>query len=129
MKLLVDTQCWLWIKSQPDRFSRSSRELMMESSTELLLSVASAWEIATKYRLGKLRLPERPSEYVPSRLRETQTLPLPISVEHALRVGDLPLHHRDPFDRVIIAQAQIEKLSVMTVDPLFALYDVDIIAP
>lgn len=82
-----------------------------------------------QYRLGKLRLPQPPSEYVPSRLRETQTLPLPISLQHALRGAELPLHHRDPFDRAIIAQAQLEKLSVMTADPLFALYDVDIIAP
>ncbi len=129
MRLLVDTQCWLWMTSQPQRFSEPVRDQLARTSTELLLSAASAWEIAIKHALGKLRLPERPVEYVTSRLRETQTRPLAITWEHAIRVSDLPGHHRDPFDRLLIAQAQIEKVAILTADPAFALYDVEVVRP
>jgi PIN domain nuclease of toxin-antitoxin system len=129
VRLLVDTQCWLWMTSQPQRFSEPVRDQIARTSTELLLSAASAWEIAIKHALGKLRLPERPVEYVTSRLRETRTRPLAISWEHAIHVSDLPAHHRDPFDRLLIAQAQIEKVTILTADPTFALYDVEILRP
>ncbi len=125
----MDTQCWLWMTSQPQRFSDPVRDQIARASTELLLSAASAWEIAIKHALGKLRLPERPVEYVTSRLRETQTRPLAISWEHAIHVSDLPAHHRDPFDRLLIAQAQIEKVTILTADPAFALYDVEVLSP
>jgi PIN domain nuclease of toxin-antitoxin system len=115
--------------SQPQRFSEPVRDQIASTTTELLLSAASAWEIAIKHALGKLRLPERPVEYVTSRLRETRTRPLAISWEHAIHVSELPAHHRDPFDRLLIAQAQIEKVPILTADPAFASYDVDILKP
>lgn len=99
------------------------------SDTERWLSAASAWEIATKFALGKLPLPERPSRYVPSRLQLTRTTVLSISERHALQTADLPAHHRDPFDRLIIAQAQVERLAILTSEPLFEPYDVDVIEP
>jgi PIN domain nuclease of toxin-antitoxin system len=129
VRLLVDTQCWLWMTSQPQRFSAAVRDQLTRGSTELLLSAACAWEIAVKHALGKLRLPDLPPAYIASRLRETRTLPLAISVQHAAHVSTLPAHHRDPFDRLIVAQAQIERVTILTADPVFSAYDVEILKP
>jgi PIN domain nuclease of toxin-antitoxin system len=127
MKVLVDTQCWLWMNMAPERFSDTARALIERPETELLLSAASAWEIAIKYALGKLVLPMHPSDYVPGRMTQTRTAALDVSHEHALRTCDLPPHHRDPFDRLLAAQAQIERLPLLTADRQFAAYDVEVI--
>jgi PIN domain nuclease of toxin-antitoxin system len=124
MRVLLDTHCWLWMQTDPGRFSKRTRELLEDPEHDLLLSVASSWEIAIKYALGKLALPAPPSDYVPSRLQASRTTSLPIQHVHALHVAELPPHHRDPFDRLLIAQAQVEKISVVTVDPEFEPYDV-----
>jgi PIN domain nuclease of toxin-antitoxin system len=128
MKILLDTQCWLWMTLTPDRLSASARALVEAIDSELYLSAASAWEIAIKHSIGKLHLPESPTRYVPSRLDVTRTLALPIEHSHVLHVATLPPHHRDPFDRLLIAQAQLEDLPILTTDPLFARYDVMTIA-
>ena len=127
MKVLLDTQCWLWMNEAPERFSSGARALIELPQTELLLSAASAWEIAIKYALGKLTLPSHPADYVPGRLKQTRTAALAISHEHALRTCELPPHHRDPFDRLLAAQAQIERLPLLTADRQFAAYDLDVI--
>lgn len=124
MRILLDTQCWLWMALAPHRFSASARALVETMDHELYLSAASAWEIAIKHALGKLRLPEPPARYVPSRLDALRTEALAIEHSHALHVAALPPHHRDPFDRLLIAQAQVEDLPIMTADPLFARYEV-----
>ena len=111
----------------PDRLSPRARSLVETFDHELFLSAASAWEIAIKHALGKLHLPEPPARYVPSRVERLKTLPLPIEHDHALRVALLPPHHRDPFDRMLIAQAQSEDLSILTADPIMARYDVNVI--
>jgi PIN domain nuclease of toxin-antitoxin system len=129
MKVLVDTQCWLWMNAAPERLSARMRERIERGDTELFLSAASAWEIAIKVALGKLALPDAPSKYVPSRMRVTRTSSLAITEQHAFRAGELPSHHRDPFDRLIIAQAQIERLPILTADPQFESYDVDVMNP
>ena len=129
MKVLLDTQCWLWLNTAPARISSHLREQLERPGTERFLSAASAWEIAIKFALGKLPLPEAPSSYVPKRLRDTRTSVVAISERHALHIAELPPHHRDPFDRLIIAQAQIERLRIVTADPQFEAYDVDLIAP
>ena len=85
-------------------------------------------KIAIKYGLGKLRLPAAPDKYLPSRLDRLRTRSLPIEHEHAVRVASLPPHHRDPFDRLLVAQAQIEQLPILTSDPIFSRYDVDVMA-
>ena len=100
---------------------------MADPANEVFFSAASAWEIAIKYAIGKLRLPVEPHLYVPSRLRLTRTRPLDVRVEHATRVAQLPLHHRDPFDRLLMAQAQVERLAIMTADSVFSQYDVEVI--
>lgn len=127
MRLLVDTQCWLWMTAAPERFCESTRQLITKPSTQLFLSAASAWELAIKHALGKLRLPDPPAIYVADRLRRTRTAPLPVTVDHAVRVADLPHHHRDPFDRLLVAQAQLERLPIVTADRQLTAYDVEII--
>jgi PIN domain nuclease of toxin-antitoxin system len=113
--------------ASPDRFSPRARAIVDTLDHDLFLSAASAWEIAIKHALGKLRLPEPPVRYVPARAERLKTTPLPIEQEHALRVALLPRHHRDPFDRILVAQAQSEGLTILTADPVISRYDVDVI--
>lgn len=126
MRLLVDTHCWLWLQTSPERLSSEVLGLLESSSTDLVFSAASSWEISIKYALGKLPLPEPPNRYVPSRMAATGSRGLAVEHAHALRVAELPSHHRDPFDRLLIAQAQIEKLTILTADRQFEPYDVSI---
>ena len=125
MRVLLDTQVWLWMLAAPERLSESARALVLAAENELLLSAASAWEIVIKYSLGKLRLPEPPDVLVPRLMTRTGITPLPIHHRHALQVATLPLRHRDPFDRLLVAQAQIERLPILTADRNFALYEVE----
>ena len=129
MRVLVDTQCWLWLQVEPERFSPGVLELLGDGANELLFSAASSWEIAIKHALGKLALPEPPATFVPSRLVQTGTTPLPIQHSHALRVASLPKHHRDPFDRLIIAQAELEGVPVLTTDDQFEMYAIERLRP
>jgi PIN domain nuclease of toxin-antitoxin system len=125
VKFLVDTHCWLWLNASPERLAPEVLSLLEDPANDLLLSAASSWEIAIKYALGKLSLPEPPSHYVPSRMNATGSRGLPIEHAHSLRVAELPPHHRDPFDRLLVAQAQIEKLVLVTADRQFEAYDVE----
>ena len=128
-RVLLDTHCWLWLQAEPDRFSPEVLRELGDPSVELLLSAASAWEIAIKYALGKLPLPEPPASYVPSRLERSGTTELSVSHSHALHVASLPGHHRDPFDRLLVAQAQIERVAILSADPLLSPYDVELRRP
>lgn len=127
MKLLLDTQVWLWTLVDDPRLGREARRILVARKNEPLLSVASAWEIAIKFRLGRLALPAEPEGFVPARLVRDGIGSLAIDVRHALRVATLPEIHRDPFDRLLVAQAQIEDLPIVTADPVFARYDVTVI--
>lgn len=127
MRVLLDTQVWLWMLAAPERLSEPARALVIATDNELLLSAASAWEIAIKYALGKLRLPEAPGDLIPRLMTRTGITPLPIHHRHALHVASLPARHRDPFDRLLIAQAQIEQLPILTADRSFALYEVELL--
>lgn len=128
MRILLDTQCWLWMAAFPEKLSPRTRELVEDERHQLYLSAASAWEIAIKHSLGKLQLPESPERYVMNRCDRLRTEPLPIDHAHALRVATLPSHHRDPFDRLLVAQAQIEGLPILTSDQVFRHYDVDLLS-
>ncbi len=127
-RYLVDTHVWLWMQSDPDRLRDQTREIVEDIRFSILLSAASAWEIAIKYRLGKLPLPEAPVSYVPDRMRRSGTSPLPVEHAHTLRTAELPDHHKDPFDRVLIAQAQLLDLAIITADEQLSAYDVAIVA-
>lgn len=124
MRILLDTHVWLWMVMTPDRLSAAARRLVSSTDTERVLSAASTWEMTIKYRLGKLKLPGDPAVLAPEWMTRTKVDPLAVLHRHTLHVASLPLHHHDPFDRLLIAQAQLEKLTVLTADPDFDRYDV-----
>lgn len=126
MRLLLDTQVWLWLQISPERLGQALA-LAEGPGNELLFSAASSWEIAIKWALGKLPLPEPPETYVPKRTITSGVVALPVEHSHTLAVATLPLHHRDPFDRLLVAQAAAEGAAVLTADPALAPYDVELI--
>ena len=126
-RYLVDTLVWLWLQTDSPRVSSELRARLADPASELLLSAASSWEIAIKFRLGKLPLPSPPSAYVPDRMRRSGTTPLGIEHAHTLRVAELPDHHNDPFDRLLVAQAQIIHVPIVTADARITAYDVEVI--
>ncbi len=124
MKFLLDTHCWLWLQTERGRFPADLLETLADPATQRYLSAASVWEIAIKYATGKLPLPEPPAIYVPERMRLSRFVGLAITDTHALAAAALPPHHRDPFDRVLVAQARIEGLNLVTADAMLESYDV-----
>lgn len=127
MRLLLDTQCWLWWFSQPERLSEEIIERIADESNEVWLSVASIWEMGIKVAIGKLPLPEPIDNYISTRMAQLGARSLEITASHALRAAVLPLHHRDPFDRMLIAQAQIEGMTLVSADAIFNQYEVSIL--
>ena len=126
-RYLIDTQCWLWWNVAPDRLSQPAYDIISAGENTIFFSVASAWEIGIKSALGKLKLPSAAGSYVPRRLADNDISILPIALHHALAVSSLPLLHRDPFDRLLIAQAQSEKLVVITSDQFIKKYEVSVL--
>ena len=127
MKYLMDTSIWLWALSEPGRIAKPARQKLTASADELFLSAASVWEVVLKHAKGKLSLPEPPDAYVPSRMSFLGIRSLPVSQAHVLQVAALPAHHSDPFDRLLIAQALVEGMTILTADRLFKKYDVPIL--
>ena len=127
MKVLLDTHSFLWWVTDDRRLSPRAREIMSGGENRLFFSAASAWEIAIKARLGRLAISEPVATFLPAQLAENAIEGLPIAVSHALHVYSLPDHHRDPFDRLPVAQSQIENLPILTRDPLIAHYAVETI--
>lgn len=127
-RVLLDTHSFLWWSSQHGaRLSPAARELIGSEETEVLISVVSAWELAIKASTGRIDLPERIDRFVPRRVRRYDLHVLHVTLEHAIRVAGLPLIHRDPFDRLLVAQAQVEGIPIVTVDPAITRYDVETI--
>lgn len=126
MKALLDTHAFLWALAGDERMSRLARDTFA-GPTGLSLSIASFWEILIKVQSGKLNLPRPAGPYVLRKLAENGIEMLPISIDHLLALERLPMHHRDPFDRILIAQSLEENLPIVTSDPLFARYDVHLI--
>lgn len=127
MRILVDTHCWLWALAQPKALNAEAARLLGDASTEVVFSAASTWEIAIKASLGKVTLPKSSEVSIFDVLESQPMTSLPVYQSHAQRVATLPPHHRDPFDRLLIAQAQIERLPILTADEQFLSYDVEII--
>jgi PIN domain nuclease of toxin-antitoxin system len=128
VRLLLDTHAFLWAAAHPERLGRHE-EIVADPATVRLLSAASSWEIAIKHGLGKLRLPDLPAAYVPEAMRRLIVDGLPVEHAHALAVATLPAHHRDPFDRLLVAQAQQLGLPILSADPAFDAYDVEVLIP
>ncbi|MCC7441886.1 MAG: type II toxin-antitoxin system VapC family toxin [Bdellovibrionales bacterium] len=127
MKILLDTHCWLWWLEGNSRLRRDVAERISDRNHEVYLSAASAWEISIKFGLGKLKLPAPPRLFVPDRLAKHGFSSLEIHTMHVLEVADLPPVHRDPFDRLLVAQARLERMRLVTSDPVFKKYDLDLI--
>ena len=115
------------MRNAPARLKPKARRLLQDERNDLILSAATAWEIAIKVVLGKLRLPCSVEEFVSTRSAATRTTPLAITQLHAIESAGLPQHHRDPFDRVLVAQARLETLRLMSTDDVFKSYDVDVL--
>lgn len=127
MRALLDTHAFLWWNTNDAQLSPAARKFIENPNNILLLSVVSVWEIVIKYKLGKLPLPESPEIYIPKRLEYYQFQILPVNLSHVLRITHLAPHHSDPFDRLLIAQSQSEKISIITVDKKIQQYSVEII--
>lgn len=126
MTLILDTHCWLWWIAEPGRLSPTTLSLLKSPDTTVLFSAVSTWEIAIKYSIGKLKLPEPPESFVPSRLERDSIDSLPIQHAHTLKIATLPHYHRDPFDRLLIAQAIVEGVPIVTADSAFRRYEVEL---
>jgi PIN domain nuclease of toxin-antitoxin system len=124
MRLLLDTNAFLWFINDSPQLSLRAKALL-ESDADLLLSIASLWEIAIKTSIGKLILTQPYDLFIPQQLAHNAIDILPISLAHLTVVSALPLHHRDPFDRLLIAQAMIEQLPVVSVDAAFDGYPIN----
>ena len=126
-RFLLDTHVWLWSITDPPKLGREGLRLLENTGNQLFLSAASSWEMAIKYRLGRLPLPEPPHIFIPPRLIRDGITPLPVEHHHACQVANLPDLHRDPFDRLLIAQAQIEHFTFITADQKLKDYNVEMI--
>ena len=124
MNLLLDTHVFLWALDDSPFLSQKARSALIDGSNIIFVSAATAWEISIKRSIGKLHLPE--VNYM-DELRLHRFTPLNITTEHALAVEQLPLHHKDPFDRLLVAQAQIEKLTLITHDAHIMQYAISFI--
>jgi len=127
MRFLIDTHCWLWAVRSPDRLPAKAIAAIENADNKVVLSCVSTLEIAIKVSIGKLHLSEPAHDFVYSQMAALSMTSLPVYLSHSLRVAELPLHHRDPFDRLLVAQAQIERMPLMTADESITAYDIDII--
>ena len=124
MRLLLDTHTFLWWVEDAPQLSRKARSAIENPDNECLFSLASCWEMAIKLSLGKLALATAMERFVPEQLAANGFRPLEIDLSHVFRVAGLPFHHRDPFDRLLAAQALEEELTIVSVDPVFRRYGV-----
>jgi PIN domain nuclease of toxin-antitoxin system len=122
VKLLLDTCTFLWAVSDPNRLSPRARHLLIDPSNDVYLSSVSAWEIGVKHGLGQLRLRESPARYVPAEREAHGFETLPLDEESVLHVSRLPGLHRDPFDRMLVCQAIVHGLAIVTPDVLVTQY-------
>ena len=126
-RYLLDTHVFLWMAADPDKLSRRVRKIVAQKNSALHMSAASGWEIALLRRLGRINLPDAPERFVPEAMQQLQVEPIAIGFSTAIAAAGLPLIHRDPFDRIIIAEAQKGKMTVLTRDAKFAEYGIPVI--
>jgi PIN domain nuclease of toxin-antitoxin system len=124
VRLLLDTHAFLWWVADAPDLTRTARRAIAEAKNECLLSVASCWEMAIEVGLGKLKLTGKIERFIPEQMAANGIRELPIEVRHATRVSRLPFHHRDPFDRLLAAQALDEEIAIVSADPIFRRYGV-----
>ena len=124
MKCLLDTHAFIWLVTEDAKLSNTAKDCILNSHTRLYLSSASVWELIIKCNIGKLKLPGTPEHFVSKQLAINQIDELPIVFKHAFHLHQLPDFHKDPFDRMLVAQAISEKMSILTIDPIISKYDV-----
>lgn len=127
MRLLLDTHAFLWWVEGTPSIGRRARAAVSNPDNEVLLSIASSWELAIKLRLGKLRLAQRLDRFIPEQLRVNGFSLLDVRLPHVVRVADLPFRHRDPFDRLLVAQDLEDDLTIVSADRIFRRYGVAVI--
>ncbi len=120
---LLDTHVLLWWLSDPSRLSQKARNAIEDGESAAYISTAAVWEMAIKKAMGRLDFPANLQDV----LAKDHIEVMPIALSHALAVADLPMHHQDPFDRMQIAQAKLQDLTILTRDPMFANYDVQVV--
>ena len=128
MRVLLDTHAFLWWIGDDRRLSGRAREIFADAGNELLFSVVSGWEIAIKARLGKLRASDdNLGAYISRHLNKSAIKVLPVYLSHAVRVADLPSHHEDPFDRLLVAQSTVEEMPLISGDTMISRYPIEVI--
>ena len=127
MRLLLDTHAFLWWISADDRLSANARDVISDGTNDVWFSAASGWEIVVKSSLGRLTVDRPLDELVPEQLEANAFQVLPIHLRHVLAIDELPDLHRDPFDRVLVAQALVEDLALVTGDPVIARYPATVV--
>ena len=125
MRLLLDTHAFLWFVMDDPRLGGHARVLIEDAANERLLSVASCWEIAIKLSLGRLGLAEPLEVFLRDQMARNAIAPLPVEIAHTVLVSSLPFHHRDPFDRLLVAQALVERVPLLSADATLDAYEVD----
>lgn len=127
MKVLLDTHAFIWWDSAPEKLSPRARAACQDRTNVLLFSVASAWEMQIKLQLGKLQLRLPLAEVITDQQQTNNIQMLPVALGHVLALQGFPTHHKDPFDRLLIAQANVEKALLISHDPVFAHYPVEVL--
>lgn len=127
MKVLLDTHAFLWAITEDSNFSKRAGEIFVSRSIDLFFSVASVWEILIKVQIKKLPLPKPAMPYLREQLADNHIQILPIMLDHVARLEELPAYHRDPFDRILIAQSVEEGWPIVSADPLLKAYPVELI--
>jgi PIN domain nuclease of toxin-antitoxin system len=125
MRILLDTCAFLWLLTDDPQASELAKEIFLKEDNELLLSAVTGFEIAVKYSLGKLRLAEPPKEFITNRINANALTELPVSMTHALILQNQPLHHKDPFDRLLVAQAMVNQIPLLSADQQLSAYDIN----
>jgi len=127
MKLLVDTHIFLWFVNDDHELNNHIKDMIEDRKNIIYLSIASLWEMSIKYNLGKLKLDKSYEEFIRKEIYETRLILLNININHLIINANLPFHHKDPFDRLIISQSIAEKIPIISVDSTFVQYSINII--
>ena len=127
MKYLLDTAVWLWSLKSPELIGEQGREILADGQEEIYLSAITSWEISIKMRLGRLNFDAPPPQHVPRFMAKQNLRSLSVTHSHAAKVYDLPIYHSDPFDRMLIAQALVEDMVILTSDRSFRKYPAELL--
>lgn len=125
MKILLDTCAFLWLVTDDPRLSGLAKDIFLDPNNELLLSAVTGFEITVKYSLGKLQLTEPPKAFISNRMKANALTELPITLNHTLALHDLPWHHKDPFDRLLVAQAMVTQIPLLSSDEQLSAYGIE----